>query len=117
MNPNYLLREEIEYELCVRGLNVMGDINLLRQVFRSVVTETVAVNLENLGGEFDPQEHIEYISSKIQELEVLLEKSAELAAMCPTFSWSPNNVVELEYAASEYLRFSTQGTDCAPRSY
>jgi hypothetical protein len=83
MNPNYLRREEIEYELRVRGLNVTGDVNLLRKVSRSVVTEMVSVNLENLGGHFDPQEHIEYISSKVQELEVLLEKSVELAAIGP----------------------------------
>jgi hypothetical protein len=56
---------------------------LLRKVFRSVVTELVSVNLENLGGQFNIQEHIKYISSKVQELEVLLEKSVELAAIGP----------------------------------
>jgi hypothetical protein len=77
MNPNYLLREEIEYELRVRGLNLTSDVNLLRKVFRSVVTKMMPANLENLVREFDPQDHLEYISNKIQELEVLIKKSAD----------------------------------------
>jgi hypothetical protein len=56
---------------------------LLHKVFRSVATEPVATSLENLG-DFYPQEHIESISSKIQELELLLEKTTtELSAIGP----------------------------------
>jgi hypothetical protein len=106
MNPHYLLKEEIEYELHARGLSVSADVSLLHKVFRSVSTEAVAVNLESLGGEIKPQEHIEYILSKIQDLEVLVEKSTtELAAIGPrfharpTFCWLFNNIVELGYAS------------------
>jgi len=30
MNPNYLLRDELEYERVFRGVNLAGDVHLLR---------------------------------------------------------------------------------------
>jgi hypothetical protein len=69
MNPNYLLKQEIDYELRVRGINITGGVEFLQKLFRLVMTETVAIRLQNLG-DFDPQEHLQYITSKTQELEV-----------------------------------------------
>jgi hypothetical protein len=68
MNPNYLPRKEIGYELRVRGINITGDVDFLRKLFRLVTTEAVAISGHNLG-DFDPQEHLEYITRKTLELE------------------------------------------------
>jgi len=32
MNPNYPLRDEFEYELATRGVNLAGDVQLLRRL-------------------------------------------------------------------------------------
>ena len=48
MNPNYLLKDELQYELSVRGISGDSDVQTLRELFRSVVAEKVQVDLRNL---------------------------------------------------------------------
>jgi hypothetical protein len=49
MNHNYLLRDEILYELCTHGVQSEGDVQLLRKL-RSVLSDDVPIELQNLGG-------------------------------------------------------------------
>jgi hypothetical protein len=38
MNPNHLLKDELEYELRVRGIAWAGDANLLRKQLRQAIS-------------------------------------------------------------------------------
>jgi len=40
-NPNYLLKDELLYELLVRGISSDSDVHTLRKLFRAVVTDKV----------------------------------------------------------------------------
>jgi hypothetical protein len=57
MNPNYSLKEEIEYELHICGISIEGDVQLLRKIFPSVVTESIPTDLTHLG-DFNPYAHL-----------------------------------------------------------
>jgi hypothetical protein len=48
MNPNYLLKDELVYELAVRGIASEVDVSTLRKLFRMVVAEGIAVQINNL---------------------------------------------------------------------
>jgi hypothetical protein len=48
MNPNFLLKDELQYELKIRGINSEADIQTLRKLFRSVVAEGLPIDLCNL---------------------------------------------------------------------
>jgi hypothetical protein len=72
MNPNYLLKEELEYELRIRGIYSQGDLKILRKIFRSVTSEDVPIKLENLG-EINTLEQWECICFKVAELERLVD--------------------------------------------
>ena len=48
MNPNYLLRDELVYELAIRGVNLTEDVQLLCGLFRSVLAEDIPVTPKNL---------------------------------------------------------------------
>jgi hypothetical protein len=87
MNPNYLLKEELEYELRIRGFYSQGDVQLLRKIFRSVMSEDDPIKLENLG-EINPLEQWECICFKVAELERLVDNPssnyAQLSARVKT---------------------------------
>lgn len=48
MNPNYLFKDELQYEICIREINSEPDVQTLRKMFRSVVSEGAPVYLINL---------------------------------------------------------------------
>lgn len=48
MNPNYLLRDELLYELVIRGVNSAGDVHLLCRLCRSVLVEDIPVTPANV---------------------------------------------------------------------
>jgi hypothetical protein len=43
MNPNYLFKDELNYELGVRGITSNADTQELRKLFRSLVGEDLVV--------------------------------------------------------------------------
>jgi hypothetical protein len=49
MNPNYLLKDELQYELLVTGIKSEADVQTLRKLFRLVFSENVRVELTGLG--------------------------------------------------------------------
>jgi hypothetical protein len=48
MNPNYLLKDELKYELGVRGIKSKADTQQLRKLFRSLVVEDLDVEVSYL---------------------------------------------------------------------
>jgi hypothetical protein len=48
MNPNYLYKDELEYELGTRCVSSLGDVQLLRKILRSIQAEEVPSNIQNL---------------------------------------------------------------------
>ena len=48
MNPNFLLKDELLYELCSRGISSEADVQTLRRLFRSVVSEDLPVDLSKV---------------------------------------------------------------------
>jgi hypothetical protein len=49
MNPNFLLKDELLYELGIRGIGSDADVQTLRRLFRSVVSEELPVDLSKVG--------------------------------------------------------------------
>ena len=78
INPNYLLRNELQYELASRGLNSSGDVQFLRKIFRVVQADGVPSLASYLAqGSFEDMYRC--ACSKLGELEALynqLEKGA-----------------------------------------
>jgi hypothetical protein len=73
-NPNYLLRDELLYELAIRGINVEGDVHLLRKLMRSVWSEEVHIVPETVAG-LDVSEQLDLIGPKVAEFEGLLRNT------------------------------------------
>ena len=48
MNPNFLLKDELHCELKIRGISSDADVQTLRKLFRSVVSEGLPIDLRNL---------------------------------------------------------------------
>jgi hypothetical protein len=48
MNPNHLAKDELLYELSVRGITSEGDTNSLRKLFQSVVTKALPIDVSLL---------------------------------------------------------------------
>jgi hypothetical protein len=67
MNPNNLLRDELEYELHIRGIHTEGDVHVLRKIFRSVISEAVPIRPDILG-EVELRELVVGISLEVSEL-------------------------------------------------
>ena len=85
MNPNYLLKDELQYELFVLGPNSDSDFQTLRKLFRSVVAEKVPVDLYNLNTE-SVEELYECVVNKTLELQALItQQKSELALLTPRF--------------------------------
>jgi hypothetical protein len=71
MNPNYLLKDELLYELGTRGISSDADIQTLRKLFRSVSARDLSLEvsyLQELGGE----NLYESVLTKLCELQALI---------------------------------------------
>lgn len=78
MNPNYLLRDELQYELASRGLNSSGDVQFLRKILRVVLADGVP-SLASYLAQSSFDDLYRCACSKLGELEALynqLEKGA-----------------------------------------
>jgi hypothetical protein len=68
MNPNYLLKEEILYELAIRGIVSEADVPALHKLFRAVIGEGVRVQTSYLQA-VSVDELYSLIISKTNELQ------------------------------------------------
>jgi len=50
MNPNYLSKEELTYELSLRGINTDAEVQWLRKLFWTVVVRNVLPEARRLRG-------------------------------------------------------------------
>jgi hypothetical protein len=71
MNPIYLAKDELLYELHVRGVNSDSDATALRKLFRTVVTRGLAVDI-SLSDHSVIGELLGQVESKISELQTLV---------------------------------------------
>jgi hypothetical protein len=69
MNSNYLLKDELVYELAIRGIREEADFPKLRKLFRSAITRGLPVDIQYLR-EFESQELYERIAIKVRELQI-----------------------------------------------
>jgi hypothetical protein len=70
-NPNFFLKNELQYELCIRGISSVADVQTLRGLFRSVVSEGLPGDLSNLRS-LGVDELYVSVESKIIELQRLV---------------------------------------------
>jgi len=85
MNPNYLLKGVLQYELFVRGINSDSDVQTLRKLFRSVVAEILPVDLRNLSIQC-VEEPYECVVNKTLELQSLItQQKSESTMLTPRF--------------------------------
>jgi len=85
MNPNYLLKEDLRYELLVRGITSDSDVHTLRKLFRAVVTENAPCDLSYLSTQ-SVEELFESVVDKTVELQNLIkQQEAQLTQLAPRF--------------------------------
>jgi len=85
MNPNYLLKDELQYELSARGFSSDSGFQTLRKLFRSVVAGKKTVDLRNLSTH-NVEELYECVVNKTLELQALITpQKSELALLTPRF--------------------------------
>ena len=66
MNPNYMNKEELIYELSLRGINTDAEVQWLRKLFRTVVGRDIVPEARHLRG-WDVNELYSYAERKIHE--------------------------------------------------
>jgi hypothetical protein len=71
MNTNYLLKDELLYELGIRGIVSEADVPALRKLFRTVIAEGVLVQISKLHAT-NVNELYAQIISKTNELQSLV---------------------------------------------
>jgi hypothetical protein len=74
VNPNYLSKDELLYELCLRGITIETEIQSLRKLFRSAVARDLPVGVSHLR-ELIVGELGECFLNKIHELQAHVTQS------------------------------------------
>jgi hypothetical protein len=97
MNPNFLLKDELLCELGIRGISSDADVQTLRRLFRSVVSEELAVDVSKVGS-LGVEELYASTVSKIVELQNQLTTEVGLAFHA-TFS---NSRLSFEWTAGSF---------------
>jgi hypothetical protein len=83
LNPNYLLKDELQYELLIRSIKSEVEVQTLRKLFRTAVTENMPVNLSELI-ELDVQELYQTIVCKVAELhKIVASEGGETVTSVP----------------------------------
>jgi hypothetical protein len=75
MNHSYLLQDELQYEVCMRGISSGSDVHMLRNLFRSTVSEGVPADMGNLR-QLCIEDLCSKVVSKTAELQALVKKSS-----------------------------------------
>jgi len=85
MNPNYPLKDDLQYELSARGISSDSVAQTLRKLFRSLVAEKVPVDLRNLSTQ-SLEELYECAANKTLELQALItQQKSELVLLTTRF--------------------------------
>jgi hypothetical protein len=85
MKPNYLQKEELQYEHFDLGLNSDSDFQTSLKFFRSVVTEKLLVDLRNLSTQ-SVEELYECVVNKSLQMQALItQQKSELAVLKTRF--------------------------------
>ena len=73
MNPNYLTKEELLYELGIRGIKDDSDTQYLRKLFRRIICRNLPLQWDFLAS-FRTEELYSCVSTKIYELQEWLTR-------------------------------------------
>ena len=84
MNPNFLLKDELLYELGIRGISSNADVQTLRRLFRSGVSEGLPVDLSKVSS-LSIEELYASTVSKIVELQNQVTQSKSALFHTPRF--------------------------------
>ena len=74
MNPNHLTKDELLYELGIRGIDTVADTLQLRKLFRKLVTRDLPLQFSYLTSGATEELYLG-ISTKVSELQELVSKS------------------------------------------
>lgn len=72
MNPNYLLKNEVEYELRIREITLAGDANLLRKQLRQAISLKLSSSVARKVLTGDVQEDFSICVKKLRRFGTLL---------------------------------------------
>ena len=111
MNPKYLSKEELIYELSLRGINTDEEVQWLRKLFRTVVGRDVVPEARRLRG-WDINELYSYAERKIHELQEAVSKpetprSVSLSRVCTRLLHLRGRVHLLEEKVELGLNFNS----------
>jgi hypothetical protein len=85
MNPKFLLKDELLYELCIRGISSDTNVQTLRRLFKSLVSEGLPVDVSNLSS-LGVEELYGSVVIKTVELQNLVTQSKSgLSLLTPRF--------------------------------
>jgi hypothetical protein len=102
MNPNYLLKDELNYELGVRGIKSKADTQQLRKLFRSLVHENLYVEVSYLH-ERGFQELYQVALNKILEFQkVVDQQDTNLSRLQTRAQHLTARVAHLELAFTDF---------------
>jgi len=85
MNRNFLLKDELQYELSARGISSDSDVQTLRKLFRSVEAEEVQVDLLNLSTQCVEDLYECVVNKTLQMQALITQQKSELALLTPRF--------------------------------
>jgi len=85
MNPNHLLKDELQYELSARGISSDSDVQTLRRLFRSVVAEKLPVDLRNLSTQSVEELYECAVNMTLQLQALITQQKSELVLLAPRF--------------------------------
>jgi hypothetical protein len=102
MNPNYLLKDELQDELSARGISSDSDVQTFRKLFRSIVAERVSVDLRNLSTQ-SMEELYECVVNKTLELQSLITQQ-----IGPTHAALPDSNLPPEGTLAAFDGFGPQ---------
>jgi hypothetical protein len=75
MNPNFLVKDELQYELRIRGISSAGDTAVSRKLFRSVIPRQLTLQWDYLES-VSVAEWCSCIEQKICELQKTVSQSS-----------------------------------------
>jgi hypothetical protein len=80
VNPNHLLKDELRYELGIRGISSNADTQSLRNLFRSVASRALTLQFSDLTS-LCVEELYSSVTIKISELQSLVTQLAPSLAL------------------------------------
>jgi len=108
MNPNYLTKDELLYELGIRGIDSGADTHSLRKLFRSIANRDLPLNVSYLTSASIEALYL-CVFNKVSELQDLVVRSGT--------NWSlvaPRVSTKLRHLRGRLRHLTEAGLGCSP---